>query len=221
VIPRRIPFCDPVLMVEWGDDCWLGSMTVIGVRPMANAANRRLIDQGAPSKVIVGHRSVIGTHCTIYHNVVLGEDCRVGDHATIREGVRVGARSVIGTNVDIQYGCRIGSDVRVMNGAHITGGTVIGDGSFIGPGVMSANDKHVDLADYRDRGQTAPVIGARVMIGVGAILLPGIVIGDGAIIGAGAVVTKDVPDGATVIARGVKGAVPGQAEPAHAMYNGR
>jgi maltose O-acetyltransferase len=42
-------------------------------------------------------------------------------------------------------------------------------------------------------------IGRVVLIGGGAIVLPGITVGDGAIIGAGSVVTADVPPGATVV----------------------
>ena len=38
-----------------------------------------------------------------------------------------------------------------------------------------------------------------VFIGPNATILPGIVIGENAVIGAGAVVTKDVPDGVTVV----------------------
>jgi maltose O-acetyltransferase len=41
-------------------------------------------------------------------------------------------------------------------------------------------------------------VGARTLIGLGAVVLPGIVIGSDCIIGAGSVVVRDVPDGATV-----------------------
>lgn len=180
------------------DETLLGNGSMVGIFPKATAANRRVVASDLPAGRI-GKRTVVGAFCAIYMDVQIGKDCRIGDHATIREGVRIGDRSVIGTNVDIQYGCLIGSDVRVMNGAHITGGTVIGDGTFIGPGAMTANDMHVDLDDYQDRGQVAPVIGQKVFIGVGAILLPGVRIGDGAIIAAGAVVTRDVAAGATVL----------------------
>lgn len=179
-------------------DAVVGHGSMIGIFPKATAANRRVVDSDLPAGRI-GKRAVVGAFCAIYMDVRIGKDCRIGDHATIREGVRIGDRSVIGTNADIQYGCKIGSDVRVMNGAHITGGTIIGDGTFIGPGAMTANDMHVDLEDYQDRGQVAPIIGRKVFIGVGAILLPGVRIGDGAIIAAGALVTRDVEAGATVL----------------------
>lgn len=45
----------------------------------------------------------------------------------------------------------------------------------------------------------APVIGDRVDIGAGAIVLGELTVGDDAVIGAGAVVVDDVPAGATVV----------------------
>lgn len=50
-----------------------------------------------------------------------------------------------------------------------------------------------------DDDAVAPVIGDRVSIGAGAIVLGPITIGDDAIIGAGAVVVDDVPAGATAV----------------------
>ena len=46
----------------------------------------------------------------------------------------------------------------------------------------------------------APRIGADCLIGAGAVLVGGIRIGNSAKIGAGAVVSRDVPDGCTVVA---------------------
>jgi acetyltransferase-like isoleucine patch superfamily enzyme len=155
----------------------------------------------------IGARTIIGCHATVYAGVMIGRDCRLGDYAGIREDCRIGDRVVIGTHVDIQYGALIGDDVRILNYAHIAGGTIIGNGSFIGPGVMTANHRRVDLDNYDNppEGRCAPNIGGKVMIGVGAILLPGVTIGDGAVIAAGAVVTRDVAPGAFV--RGVPAAI--------------
>ena len=195
-------------LVQWGSDCHYGEFSLFGIKPMANAANRRPVPGGEPLPVVIGDRTIIGTHCSIYRDVVLGEDCRVGDHAGIREGTRIGARCVIGCMADIQYNVTIGDDVRILNQTQIAGGSIIGNGTFIGPGVQTANDPHVakfDLAEYQDRGQVGVTIGERVFIGVGAILLPGVTIGDGATIAAGAVVTRDVPAGARIVAHGVRG----------------
>lgn len=201
--PRLIPSypTQAALLVEWGADVWYGEFCVIGQRPMANAANRRPLDDGEPKPVKIGDRSIIGSHCIIYRDVHMGEDCRLGDHATIREGARIGKRCVIGTMVDIQYDVTLADDVRILNQTQIAGNSVIGRGTFIGPGVQTANDPHVahhSLADYQDRGQVGVTIGEYAFIGAAAVLLPGVKIGDKAIVAAGAVVTKDVPAGATV-----------------------
>lgn len=197
----RLPFLEPGVRI--------GAFSVLGRQPYPTAANRRSINHlvGAGR---IGSGTVIGCLTVIYAGVFIGREVCIGDHAVIREDVRIGSRCVIGTKVDIQYGATIADDVRILNETQIAGGTVIGEGTFIGPGVQTANDPHVahhDLADYQDRGQVAPVIGSKVFIGVGAILLPGVRIGDGATIGAGALVSKDVPAGALVMARGVRGEV--------------
>lgn len=176
----------------------IGKYTVLGIQPMTTIANRRPVREVGAGRI--GARSIIGCHVTIYAGVFMGTDCRLGDYASVREDCRIGDRVVIGRGADIQYGCLIGDDVRIFNGAQIAGGTVIGSGSFIGPGVELANHRRVDLEHYDvpKEGHRAPVIGERVMIGTGAILLPGISIGDGAVIRAGAVVTRDVIPGSEV-----------------------
>jgi acetyltransferase-like isoleucine patch superfamily enzyme len=194
----RLPFYEPGVRI--------GAFSILGRQPYATAANRRPVRPVGPGRIGAG--TVIGCLCVIYAGVFIGRDCCIGDKATMREDVRVGDRCVIGNGVDLQYGVTVGDDVRILNESHITGGTVIGAGTFIGPGVWSANDPylaHFDLHDYQDRGQVAPIIGRKVFIGVGAILLPGIVIGDGAIIAAGAVVTKDVAPGTKVFGMPARG----------------
>jgi len=200
---KPICFSDVAAQIPptWGDDCVVGAYCLFGVVPMANAANRRPIKSDwRPGHV--GSRTIIGHHCILGADVSIGEDCRLGDQVNIREGVAVGHRSVLGTKVDIQFNCVISDDVKIFNQTQITGNSTIGRGTFIGPGVQSANDPHIthfSLEDYRDRGQVGITIGEYAFIGAAAILLPGIIIGNRAIIGAGAIVTKDVPDGATVM----------------------
>ena len=52
---------------------------------------------------------------------------------------------------------------------------------------------------YLDRPMEVPIIGNRVNIGVGAVILGGITIGDDVQVGANAVVLQDVPAGSTVV----------------------
>jgi len=72
------------------------------------------------------------------------------------------------------------------------GKITIGQGTTIGPDVLIYDHDH----NVRDIGQfiiQPVVIGERVWIGGGCIILKGVHIGDGAVIAAGTVVTNDVP----------------------------
>lgn len=182
-----------------GDHVQVADFSVIGLAPRSNAANRRPLDLNM-SAVRIGDGTIINPFVCIYLDVHIGVECVIGNHASIREGCRIGSRCVIGAYVDVQYNVHIGDDVRIMNSAHITGGTRIGEGSFISAGVMMANHRRVDLEAYDvpAEGYAAPIIGCGVMIGIGAIILPGVVIGDRAVIAAGALVTKSVGKGETV-----------------------
>ena len=75
-------------------------------------------------------------------------------------------------------------------------GIVIGGKSRIGEGCIIR--QNVTIGQVRD---PHPVIGDRVEIGAGAIILGGVTIGDDAVIAAGAVVVKDVPAGHVYVSR--------------------
>ena len=98
-----------------------------------------------------------------------------------------------GTGVVIHPNTRIGSDVYIHH--NVTLGTD---------------------TDFTDPAAGWMVVGDRVSIGAGAIVLGPIKVGDNAVIGAGAVVTADVPPGGVVV--GVPGRVishDGKAMPRH------
>jgi acetyltransferase-like isoleucine patch superfamily enzyme len=135
----------------------------------------------------------------VYRSAWIGDDCLIGNHASIREGATIGNRCIIGRNVTINYDAEIEDEVRIQDGTHITGCCKIGRGTFIGINVTTSNDRRREIVDYQWVGATPPIIGRGCLIGSGACIVPGVRIGDGAVIGAGALVTKDVPDGATVL----------------------
>jgi maltose O-acetyltransferase len=98
----------------------------------------------------------------------------------------------IGAHAFLNFNCVI-LDVAVVT---------IGEGTQIGPAVQIYAADHPRDAEQRRSGLELGrkvTIGRNVWIGGGAIILPGITVGDDAVIGAGAVVTKDVPQGATVV----------------------
>lgn len=130
-----------------------------------------------------------------------------GDGAALRDLVgAIGEASEVRAPFFCDYGFNIfiGSRVFVnLNCVLLDVGTIhIGDYTQIGPAVqIYAADHPRDAATRRaclELGR--PVrIGSAVWIGGGAIILPGVTVGDEAIVGAGSVVTRDVPQGATVV----------------------
>nr|WP_086938263.1 sugar O-acetyltransferase [Thaumasiovibrio occultus] len=101
-------------------------------------------------------------------------------HCDIGHNIHLGRRGFINT------GCVI-LDIAPVN---------IGDFVLIGPKVQLLSATHpVDLAERLQPYVCGNeiVIGDRVWIGAGSVVLPGVSIGDGSVIGAGSVVTKDIP----------------------------
>ncbi|WP_375408643.1 sugar O-acetyltransferase [uncultured Methylobacterium sp.] len=118
----------------------------------------------------------------------------VGEGAVVRPPFHCdyGANISLGTSAFLNFGCVI------LDVTYVT----IGDRTQIGPGVQILTADHPRDASQREAGfefAKAISIGSNVWIGGGALILPGVTVGDHAIIGAGSVVTRDVPDGATVV----------------------
>ena len=121
-------------------------------------------------------------------------------------GCRIGAETRIGPFVEIQRGAVVGSRCKIQSHTFVCDGVEIGDDVFVGHGVLFINDKHPRATTTTGGLQTEDdwaLLATRVdngaSLGSGAVILGGVRIGAGALIGAGAVVTRDVPDGATVV----------------------
>ena len=80
---------------------------------------------------------------------------------------------------------------------HGLNGIVVSDQARIGKMVTILQQVTIGVKSAEVKG--APFVGDCVTIGAGAKLIGPIHIGNGVTIGANAVVTKDIPDGATVI----------------------
>jgi len=153
--------------------------------PSSRPVSKQLVLGAEPhirsgSVVYVG--SSIGARFETGHNVVIREDCRIGDDVSVW------------SNSVIDYGCVIGDRVKIHANCYVAQFTDIGEDAFLAPGVTIANDLYP--------GQTAsaevmcgPSIGAGAQIGVNVTILPFVRIGAGCLIGAGSVVARDIPDG--------------------------
>jgi acetyltransferase-like isoleucine patch superfamily enzyme len=128
----------------------------------------------------VGDGTRIWQYVVILPNAVIGRDCNVCSHCLIENDVVVGDRVTVKSGVQLWDGLRIGDDV------------------FIGPNATFTNDRH-PRSGNRDYERLQTLLESGCSIGAGAVILPGIRIGKKAVVGAGAVVTRDVPDGATVV----------------------
>ncbi len=102
----------------------------------------------------------------------------------------------IATHVQIPSSARIGPGLYLPH----TGTLVIGSGAVIGSNCTLAHNVTVGHAGGRNRDASLnPVIGDRVYIGPGAILIGGIKIGNDVLIGAGVVAVKSIPARSVVV----------------------
>jgi len=114
--------------------------------------------------------------------------CWLGDFGA-GTGVQMGCRILNGRKVHlgernvINFGCVLdGRQYHIRTGRDVS----------IGPNASILTLGHDPQSpDFANRGGDV-IVGDRVWIGYGALVLPGVTIGEGAVVGAGAVVTKNV-----------------------------
>lgn len=132
------------------------------------------------SVIYLGSR--IGARFQCGHNVVVREDCTIGDDVSVW------------SNSVLDYGCRVGDRAKIHSNCYVAQFTEIGPDAFLAPGVTLANDLYPGQHESAER-MAGPCIGPAAQIGVNATILPFVRIGAGCLIGAGAVVARDIPDG--------------------------
>ena len=112
----------------------------------------------------------------------------------IREKCHIGSGSIIGSSTVLDSGVEIGKNARIQSSNFIPPKIVLGDNVFLGPGVRFANDKYPVSSKL-----ISTVVEDNVVIGIGAIILPGLKIGMGAVIGAGSIVTENIERNSVVV----------------------
>jgi len=128
----------------------------------------------------------------------IGEGTRIWQFCVVFKGAKIGSGCNICANVLIESDVQIGDNVTIKSGVQLWDGLRVEDNVFIGPNVTFTNDLHPRSKVYPDSFfQTTVKKGAT--IGANATILPGVTIFEGAMVGAGSVVTKDVPEGVTVV----------------------
>ena len=100
------------------------------------------------------------------------------------------------TAIDIHPGAKIGRNFFIDHGFVVIGETAeIGDNVTIYQGATLGGTNPTS----GQGGKRHPTIGDNVIVSLGAAILGPIIVGAGSRIGANAVVTKDVPEGATMV----------------------
>lgn len=156
---------------------------------------------GYPSERTEGRRLLLGAHAyvrsgtTLYLGSRIGEHFRTGHNVVIREECTIGDRVCVWSNSVVDYGCRIGHRVKIHSNCYVAQYTELGDDAFLAPGVTIANDLYPGQ-EASAAVMAGPSIGPGAQIGVNVTILPYVRIGAGALVGAGAVVARDIPDGA-------------------------
>jgi acetyltransferase-like isoleucine patch superfamily enzyme len=139
--------------------------------------------------------------------VVVGDHSSIWDNVHIRENTRLGHHSSVGEKTCIAYDVVIGNFVKINASVYICTGVTIEDMCMISAGVVFTNDRfpramNRQLSDLETSDPTEETLETRVgqgcTIGANATIGPGLTLGAFSMIGMGAVVTHDVPARALV-----------------------
>lgn len=135
----------------------------------------------------IGERSVVWA--SVLEGSVVAEDVTIGPFSHVRKGAEIGPHVELGNYAEVKNS-RIGAGTKSHHFSYL-GDADVGEGVNIGAGSITAN--YDGTAKHRTR------IGRRAFIGSDTIMRAPVSIGEGAFTGAASLVTRDVPDGATVL----------------------
>ena len=159
-------------------------------------------------QVTLGDGAHIGAHCVI-------QDASIAAGAVIHpfthiDGAEVGTGALVGPFARLRPGARLGAEVHIGNFVEVKNSTLaagakanhlayLGDAS-VGPRVNYGAGSIT--ANYDGANKHRTVIGADVHVGSNCVLVAPLTLGDGATVGGGSTITRDVPAGQLVVARG-------------------
>ncbi len=152
--------------------------------------------QIGPNSQITGPTK-IGAACTVSHSVlsktVIGDGCKIGPFAHLRESAHVSDFCRIGNFVEVKKS-DIGLKTNVSHLSYI-GDANLGQRVNIGAGTITANYNRLTGK------KSKTIIGDDSSTGSNSVLIAPVVVGTHSMVAAGSVINKDVPDGALALAR--------------------
>jgi bifunctional UDP-N-acetylglucosamine pyrophosphorylase/glucosamine-1-phosphate N-acetyltransferase len=126
---------------------------------------------------------------SVIESSTVAEDVEIGPYSHLRPGCEIGPRCRIGNYAELKM-TRVGAGSQIHHFSYL-GDADLGEGVNIGAGTVTAN--------FDGSVKHRTTIGDGAFIGVDTMLRAPVTIGPGARTGAGAVVTRDVPEGETVV----------------------
>ena len=84
------------------------------------------------AKLIIGDNAFIGSRCTIYAGVTIGNNFDISDQSSVFYDNEIGDDCRIGPKAVIKNGCRIGDNVRINSQVFLER-VIIGSYVFVGP----------------------------------------------------------------------------------------
>lgn len=168
-----LPGCYITGEVEIGESCVIGPGTQIS----------------GPSKI--GSRTSVAFSVITKSNI--GDDCKIGPYAHLRESAELSQHCRIGNFVEIKKST-IGTQTNVSHLSYI-GDASLGSRVNIGAGTITAN------YDRISGRKSKTVIGDDSSTGSNSVLVAPVEVGKDAMVAAGSVITKEVPDGSLAVSR--------------------
>lgn len=148
-------------------------------------------DAAVLASTVIGAGSVVMTGSVIHSGVQLDEDVVCEDGTVVRANTRVGS------GTELKYGAQISADVIIGRACRVAG--FVANDCRIGDLTSSFGQLvHVYRRFGGGRRDPAPVLGERVTVGFGAVVVGGVTVADDCYVAAGSIVTKDVPPGTVV-----------------------
>ena len=145
---------------------------------------------------IVEDGVVIGARTSVWDNVHLRRDARIGIDCIIGEKSYLAPGVIVGDRVKINAFVYICSEVTIEDGVMIAAGTIFTNDRF--PRATTPDLQALRSSDIDEH--TRPTrVGAGATIGAGAVIGCDLTVGRFAMIGMGSVVTKTIPDFGLVV----------------------
>lgn len=170
----------------------------LGPRATVDAFSVIGVDGPDDQVTVLGADAHVRSHSVIYRGVRAGDRLVTGHQAIIREGTTLGDDCSVGGRVTLLSDNVIGDGVRFHDLAMTGEGTVIEDGAWIGPYAMLVNSRHPNTPGSHERFEPV-VVRRNAILGIAALIMPGVEIGAGSVVGADAFVREDVPPGVVVV----------------------